>query len=81
MKYSIFHSLIIFLLLMALTFSSVGVTPAYAATFTVTTTSNNGAGCLRQAFVDAPSGSTTPSMPRFLEQPSTLLLHWTLLKK
>jgi predicted outer membrane repeat protein len=40
------------------TFSFIGVTPAYAATFTVTTSSNNGTGSLRQALIDAPSGST-----------------------
>jgi len=61
-KRSLTHSITIFLTLLALTFSTVGVTPAYAATFTVTTTSNNGAGSLRQALADAPSGSTTPSM-------------------
>lgn len=58
MKRSLIHSVTIFLTLLALTFSTVGVTPAYAATFTVTTTSNNGAGSLRQALADAPSGST-----------------------
>ena len=58
MKHTLIHLVIIFLILMALTFSTVGVTPAYAATFTVTTTSNNGAGSLRQALADAPSGST-----------------------
>jgi len=58
MKPSLIHSVTIFLTLLALTFSAAGVTPAYAATFTVTTTSNNGAGSLRQIIVDAPSGST-----------------------
>jgi len=58
MKHPLIHSVTIFLILMTLTFSSVGVTPAYAATFTVTTTNNNGTGSLRQAITDAPSGST-----------------------
>ncbi len=38
--------------------SAMTVTPAYAATFTVTTTSNNGLGSLRQVLSDAPGGST-----------------------
>ena len=58
MKHPLIHSVIIFLILMTLTFSTIGVTPAYAATFTVTTTNNNGTGSLRQTITDAPSGST-----------------------
>jgi hypothetical protein len=52
------HSLTIFLTLLALTFSSIGVTPTHAATFIVTTVYDSGAGSLRQAIVDAPNGST-----------------------
>ncbi len=58
MKHLLIHSVLIFLIVITLTFSTAGVTPAYAATFTVTTTNNNGAGSLRQALADAPSGST-----------------------
>jgi predicted outer membrane repeat protein len=43
----------IFLLALALTFSALGVTPAHAASFTVTNLNDSGTGSLRQAITDA----------------------------
>jgi len=63
---SIIHSLTIFLTLLALTFSAIGVTPAHAATFTVTKTADTndgtcGADCsLREAIADANASAGTP---------------------
>jgi len=53
MKFSCTKSWTGILTLMALTFSAIGVTPAHAATFTVTNLNNSGAGTLRQAITDA----------------------------
>ncbi len=53
-----FQSIMIFLTLLILTFSTVGVTPAYAAPLIVTNTNDSGAGSLRQTIADASSGST-----------------------
>ncbi len=53
MKLSFKKSWTVILTLLALTFSAIGVTPARAATFTVTNLNNSGAGSLRQAITDA----------------------------
>ena len=53
MKPSFTKSWTVILALLALTFSAVGVTPAHAATFTVTNLNDSGAGSLRQAVMDA----------------------------
>ena len=53
MKPSFTKSWTVILALLALTFSAVGVTPAHAATFTVTNLNDSGAGSLRQAVIDA----------------------------
>jgi hypothetical protein len=58
MKRFIKETLTLVLTLLALTFSGIGVTPAYAATLTVTTVQDAGAGSLRQAIADAASDST-----------------------
>jgi predicted outer membrane repeat protein len=44
--------------LLALTFGALGVTPAHAATLTVTNTNDSGAGSLRQVIADAAAGDT-----------------------
>ena len=46
------------LILLALAISTIGVTPAYAATITVTNLNDNGKGSLRQAVTDAVPGDT-----------------------
>jgi predicted outer membrane repeat protein len=46
------------LTLLALTFGAAGITPAYAATITVTNANDSGAGSLRQAIADAAAGDT-----------------------
>ena len=51
-------NLFVLITLLALNFGAAGVTPAYAATLTVTNTNDSGAGSLRQAIADAASGDT-----------------------
>lgn len=51
------RSLIIFIILLGLAFSMIGITPVYAATLTVTNTNNSGAGSLRQAIASAAIGN------------------------
>jgi hypothetical protein len=59
MKNSFRNSLMIVLTLLALTFSALGVTPAYAATtITVTNNLDSGPGSLRNAIANAVSGDT-----------------------
>lgn len=58
MKQSFKKSLFLILILLALAFSALGITPARAATFTVTNANDSGAGSLRQAITDAVAGDT-----------------------
>ncbi|MBN1450601.1 MAG: hypothetical protein JW963_06260 [Anaerolineales bacterium] len=58
MKPSLKNSFLFILTSLALIFSAFGVSPAYAATLTVTNTNNNGPGSLRDAILNANSGDT-----------------------
>ena len=58
MKISSKNAWIFILSLLALVFSPLGVTPAYAGTLTVTNNADSGAGSLRQAIAAAASGDT-----------------------
>jgi hypothetical protein len=58
MKYSFKKSLMLFLTFLTLIVNAVGVTPAYAATVTVTSAVDPGPGSLREAISAAASGDT-----------------------
>jgi hypothetical protein len=54
----IFHIFILFALLASLLGNAIGITPAYAATLTVTNTNDSGAGSLRDIIASAGAGDT-----------------------
>jgi len=58
-------SLMLVFTLLALTFSAVGVKPAYALTFPVTNNADSGAGSLRQAIIDAEIAAPGPNTIAF----------------
>ncbi len=59
MKSRPFNLLLISALFLSLLGSAVTITPAYAATFTVTNANDSGAGSLRQAILDANAAAGT----------------------
>ncbi len=77
MKFKFVNSLIMVLTLMVLTFSTSGVTPAFAATLIVTNNADSGAGSLRDTLAIASAGDTITFDPSLAGQ--TIALASTLM--